>query len=258
MSNEVNLFPLLGAAAGMAMLVFGWLKKRKVSSVTSAPLRPSGGLAPGVPQVISGRVSAPVELKAPVSGRPCAFFLAEIDIARFVQSRRGGASIRWVPSENLSYGFFFVDDSFGRALVCPTCGSLDLIKSSESDGGLFPAEGDRRTTEQLILQGEEVTVLGSPLPLSAFLDYVRATPELSLPAAGLEQLIGLAKDPAGAAIHCFYGRGVSVVADQAYSDYISWKSSSASSYIWGGLAVALVSAWIFAQPFLAAGQRTVQ
>jgi hypothetical protein len=161
MSNEMNLFPLLGLAAGAGMLVFGLFQRHRAYSVTSAPLRPAGGLVPGVPQVISGRVSAPVELKAPVSGRSCAFFLAEIDTARFVQNGRGGASVRWVPSEDLPYGFFFVDDSFGRALVCPTCGSLDLRRLSERDGSFVPAEGDRRTKETVILQGEEVTVLGS-------------------------------------------------------------------------------------------------
>ncbi|MDQ7772612.1 MAG: hypothetical protein RDU13_03705 [Elusimicrobiales bacterium] len=256
-SNELSLFPLLGLAAGAAMVVFGWLKKSRVSSVTSAPLRPVAGLVPGEPQVISGRAEAPVELKGPVSGRPCAFFLAEIDVARYVQTRRS-SGIRWVSAEALPYGFFFVDDSFGRALVCPTSGSLDLSKPSESDGGLFPAEGDRRTKESAILQGEEVTVLGSPRPLAEFLAYLRSSPEVSLPAEGLERLLEAAKDPAAARTPCFYGPGVRVVADQAYSGYVSWKTASASSYIWGGLAVALVSAWIFIQPFLSSGQRSVQ
>ncbi len=259
MSNEISVFPLAGLAAGLGMLVFGWLKKNKAASVTSAPRRPCGGLRPGAPQVISGRVMAPVEVKAPVSGQACAFYTAEIDVARRTYSRRGGSRISWAPAECLAYGFFFVDDSFGRALVCPTYDSLDLMKSSESEGGdLFPAEGERRTTERVILQGETVTVLGRPMPLAGFLDYVRATPEISLPAVGLEQLIELAKGPEGNSLSCFFGPGVSIVADQGHEDYVSWKSSSASSYIWGGLAVALVSAWFLLQPFLGPAQRTVQ
>lgn len=258
MSNEISLLPLIGLAAGAVMFVFGWLKRRRVSSVTGAPLRPTGGLVPGEPQVISGRAGAPVELKGPVSGRPCAFFLAEVEVAVRTYSRKGGSRISWARAEDRAYGFFFVDDSFGRALVCPNSGSLDLRKPAESDGALFPAEGERRTTERVILQGEEVTVLGSPRPLASFLDYIRGTPEISLPAEGLGLLLEQAKDPAAASIPCFYGEGVSVTADQGYSDYVAWKTASASSYIWGGLAVALVSAWIFVQPFLAAGQRTVQ
>lgn len=255
--NEL-LIGLAGPLIGAGMMVFGYLKRRKAGLVRSAPLMPAGGLVTGEPQVISGRVDAPMELKAPVSGRPCAFFIAEIDVARRTHSRRGGSTTSWVTAECRAYGYFFVDDSFGRALVCPTYDSLDLIKSTESDGTLFPADGERRTTENVILPGETVTVLGSPLPLASFLDYLRATPEISVPAAGLERLIELSKDAGGAAIPCFFGHSVSIVADQGYSEYISWKSSSASSYIWGGLAVAVVSAWFFLQPFLSSSQRTVQ
>ncbi len=258
MSNELDFLPLIGLAAGAAMFVFGWLKKSRVASVTGAPLRPTGGLVPGEPQVISGRAGALVELKAPVSGRPCAFFLAGVEVTVRTHSRRGGTRMNWAQAENRAYGFFFVDDSFGRALVCPTAGSLDLRKASESDGALFPVEGERRTTEAVILQGEELTVLGSPRPLASFLEYIRDTPEISLPAEALERLLELSKDPAAGSLPCFFGRGVSVVADQGYSDYVSWKTASASSYIWGGLAVALVSAWIFVRSFLAAVQRTVQ
>jgi hypothetical protein len=257
-TGEEFLIGLVGLLIGAGMAVFGYLKKRKAGMVGSAPLRPTGGLVPGEPQVVSGGVSAPLELKAPVSGRPCAFFLAEVEVARRTYSRRGGSRMSWVAAENRAYGFFFVDDSFGRTLVCPTGGSLDLRKPAESDGGLFPDEGDRRTTESVILRDEEVTVFGSPRPLSSFLDYVRSTPELSLPAEGLELLLAAEKDPAAGSFLCFYGDGVRVVADQPYSDYLSWKTSSASSYIWGGLAVALVSAWFFLQPFLASSQRTVQ
>lgn len=244
-----------GLALGALLAVFGYLKEKKAASLASAPHRPCCGLEPGVPQVISGRVEAPLELKAPVSGRACAFFLAEVDIARYVHGRRSGG-IRWTSSEIRPYGFFFVDDSFGRALVFPTRGSLDLVRSPESDGALFPAEGDRRTTESVILRGETVTVLGSPRPLPAFLDYLRSTPEVSLPAEGLERLLELSRD--GAALPCFFGEGVSVVADQSCSDYVSSKRGSASSYIWSGLALVLVSAWFFIRPFFFAAQRTVQ
>lgn len=258
MSNEMIPFAMLGFFVGLGMMVFGWLKKSKAASVTSAPRRACAGLAPGEPQVISGRAMASAELKAPLSGRECAFFLAEIDVARMTRNHRGGSSTRWVTAECRAYGYFFVDDSFGRALVCPTYDSLDLIKSAERDDTLFPAEGERRTTENVILPGETVTVLGSPLPLPAFLDYVRATPELSLPATALDKLIELSKEPAGAGLSCFFGHGVSIVADQGYEEYVSRKTASASSYIWGGLAVALVSAWIVIQPFLVSSQRTVQ
>ncbi|HNT98823.1 MAG TPA: hypothetical protein PKK31_11210, partial [Elusimicrobiales bacterium] len=231
-----------GLALGAVLAVFGYLKEKKAASLASAPQRPCCGLEPGVPQVISGRVEAPLELKAPVSGRSCAFFLAEIEVARFVQSGRSGG-VRWTRAETRPYGFFFVDDSFGRALVFPTQGSLDLVRSPENDGALFPTEGDRRTTESVILQGETVTVLGSPRPLSSFLDYLRSTPEVSLPAEGLERLMELSRD--GAALSCFFGEGVSVVADQPCSEYVSSKRGSASSYIWSGLALALLSAWFF-------------
>ncbi len=246
-----------GLALGALLAVFGYLKEKKAASLASAPQRPCCGLQPGVPQVICGRVEAPLELKAPVSGRPCAFFLAEIEVARFVQSGRSGG-LRWTRAETRPYGFFFVDDSFGRALVFPTRASLDLVRSTESDGPLFPAEGDKRTTESVVLQGETVTVLGSPRPLSAFLDYLRAAPEISLPAEGLERLLELSKDGAGAALPCFFGEGVSVVADQPCSEYVSSKRGSASSYIWSGLALALLSAWFFIRPFFFAAQRTVQ
>lgn len=257
MTIQINPFPLLGVAAGLAMLVFGLLRRSKAAAVTSAPLRPSGGLAPGVRQVISGRADAPVVLRSPVTGRDCAFFLKELEVARRIYTRRGYRT-SWVMAESSACGFFFVDDTFGRALVFPTYDSLDLCKPSEVEGSIIAIEGESRVTEQVILQGEVVTVLGSPRPLSEFIAWARGNLAGSLPAAGLEKLLEMAKDPAGAATPCFYGRDLSLLADRSYPDYISWKTSSASSYIWGGVAVALVSAWIFIQPFLAAGQRTVQ
>lgn len=257
MTIVINPFFLLGAAAGAAMFVFGWLRKNKVSSVTSAPLRPCGGLAPGKPQVISGRADAPVALRSPVSGRDCAFFLKEVEVARAVYTRRGRRT-SWVLAESSACGFFFVDDTFGRALVFPTYDSLDLCKPTEVEGSIIAIEGERRVTEQVVLQGEEVTVLGSPRTLSEFIAYTRENLAAGLPSAGLERLLELARDPAGAATPCFYGHDLSLLADQNYSDYLSWKTSSASSYIWGGLAVTLVSLWLFIQPFLSSGQRTVQ
>ena len=249
MSPESNdlLFPVLGLAAGLALLAFGFLRRLKARSFQRAPLVPVGGDSGQTPLFISGSAESPAPVNAPLSGEPCVFYAETVDQRERSHTASGGRTThRWVRVADNLYGAFFVRDGGGAALVVPTQGSLDLQKPETSDSNeLLAGEYDevRKRTERIIRPGEAVTVLGTPRPLSEFLDYLRRNEGLALPTDLVKQLSAMENDPAAAETWCFFGDGVERTADQTYADYLSGTASSAASLLAaGGLIAALGAA----------------
>lgn len=241
--EDKMLFPLLALAGGAVLFVMGLIKRGRARAYEKIPCTPAGSLAGRERQFISGKAHSPVHATAPVSKAACVFYLEKVDRKEERYSSQGGDSGHWVRRDNNAYGGFFVSDGSGAALVVPTAESVDLSKPEASESDDLPLNGGNsgavRKFEAIISEGETVTVLGAPRPLSEFLQYLRQSTDKSLPADLLAELLRLEKEPGAAPLQCFFGDGVERVSDRAYGDYIAGTASSGASLMQiGGLLAA--------------------
>jgi hypothetical protein len=243
MQNAI-LISLAGILAGAAMLVFGFLRHQRANAYKTVPCLPIGSMPAGEQLFITGKVVSPAHTSSPVSKTPCAFYLSTVE--RKVPDYSSGRSTdesRWELVSSETYGGFFVQDGSGTALVVPTQASADIQKpeTTENDDLLGGGQTATRRTEQIIQQGEKVTVLGTPRTLKEFMEQLRSGRKMDLPTDFVEELVKLESGP-GALMPSFFGGGVERVADRAHDDYVEGKASSAAFYMQIGALIALISA----------------
>lgn len=235
------LFPFLGFAGGVVMLVMGLLKRGRAQAWRQIPCRPVNALEGGERQFMTGKAHSPVSLTAPVSKAACVFYRERVERRQQNYSNRHSY---WVTEADNARGGFYVNDGTGAALVVPRAAGLDLSKPEieESDGLPLPGgnPGEVRRTELIISENETVTVLGAPRPLGELMAYLRRYCDQSLPSDLLAELTRLELDPAAAGLRCFFGDGVERLSDQPYEVYVEGTASSGASLIQLGLVLAVV------------------
>lgn len=224
------LIPLGALLAGIVMLAAGLLKRGSANAFKSILCSPIAELNGGERVFITGKATAPVHTRAPVSGDSCVFYTEAVD--RTYRRHQVGSGIGDRHTERVNtraYGGFFVSDGSGTALVVPNYDVLDLNKpATVKDDSLSDMSGSTRRTERLILEGDAVTVLGTPRTLGDFMRYLRANSGLDMPAPLVERLLKMEKEEAGASLQCFFGQGVERVADVAHADYVAGTANSAA------------------------------
>ncbi|PIU19573.1 MAG: hypothetical protein COT18_06860 [Elusimicrobia bacterium CG08_land_8_20_14_0_20_59_10] len=224
------LIPLGALPAGIVMLVAGLIKRGSANAFKSIPCSPIAGLKGGERLFITGKATAPVHTRAPVSGDSCVFYTEAVD--RTYRRHQIGSSLNERHTERVNtraYGGFFVRDGSGTALVVPHYDVLDLTKpATVKDDSLSDMSGSTRRTERLILEGDAVTVLGTPRNLGDFMRYLRANSGLDMPAPFVEQLLKMEKEEAGASLQCFFGQGVERVSDVEHTAYVAGTANSAA------------------------------
>lgn len=237
-----NIFPFLGFAGGVVLLVMGLVKRGRAQGFRQVPRRRIKAPDSGGRQFISGKANSPVTLSAPVTKAACVFYLEKIE--RKPQSYGNRGTSYWVTESVNACGGFFVDDGTGAALVLPVSGSLDLSKPEAEESDALPLPGGNpgavRKKELIISANEDVTVLGTPGSLGDLMAYLRQNPYLSLPSELLAELTRLEMDPAAGGLKCFFGPGVERVSDQPYEAYVEGTASSGASLMQLGLVLAVV------------------
>jgi hypothetical protein len=111
--------------------------------------------------------------------------------------------------------------------------------------------GDLRRFEQAIKEGETVTILGIPRPLSGLMAYLRASGDTFLPAGLVQRLAEMEKDPSFSRTPCFYGDGLTVVTDRPHADYVSGADTAWKNYM--GLGALLLAGGLAALLYLLKG-----
>lgn len=236
--------PAVGLIGGLLLLAVGLFKSAGARKIAGWTRTPAGSLKEGGQQLFTGKARSAVTVSSPVTQTPCAFYLETVE-----EYIRGSRTSGWRVIEHKPYGGFYVDDGSGKALVLPGAGCLDLAKpeiTGASDG--IPMDAYTRSIrrrEQFIAAGEDVTVIGTPVPLGNLLAALRRGMSLQLPPDLMAELLALEKEKGPTAILCFFGAGLSTVADSAYEDYLSNAKSSSSTYLQIGALIAAVSAAIF-------------
>lgn len=232
-----------GLVTGLLLLVFGFLKRGKAGRLAGYKLTATGHLRPRERQLISGPATGLVQLTAPVSKRPCIFYLEQTERLEVTHSSKGGARSRWVKTGLDACGGFKVDDGSGGVLVFPSAGSPDFSRPEFGDDttGLLETAGDVRKTEQVLLEGDKVTVIGTPITLSEALAAVRAGSPLNIPTELMGALVKLEKE-GGAATPCFFGFGAETVSDLPYEAYKADVAASAQLYLQAGGIITILSA----------------
>lgn len=244
MSSDTSLLlPGGGLLTGLILLVFGFLKKSKAGRLAGYKRTATGHLRPGERQLISGPASGLAVFTAPVSKKPCIFYLEQTERLEVTHSSKGGAHSRWVKSGLDAVGGFKVDDGSGGVLVFPSASSPDFSRPEYGDDttGLLETAGAVRKTEQVLLEGDNVTVIGTPVTLSVVLSAVRGGSQLNIPSDLMAALVKL-EQAGGANTPCFFGHGAETVADLAYEAYKSDVSDSARLYLQAGGMIAILSA----------------
>lgn len=235
--NDNLYFPMMLTAGGALLLGVGWFRRAKAQFHRSVPLRLTGGLMPGETQFVTGTAHCPVKATAPTSKQECVFYSEKVErLESSYSSRR--SNTRWVSEGVQTYGAFFLKDADGAAIVLPTAWSLDLRNPEFSDDNAalpgMAAVGDTRRTEQVIKEGDTVTVLGVPRPLGELMRYLRASGDSFLPGELVQRLAAMEQDPALAATPCFFGDGVRAVSDRPHGEYIAGTASSGAGYLQAG------------------------
>lgn len=241
MNNLESLaLPAVGLFAGLIMLAIGLLNGAKARSVSGWLRTPVGSLKEREAQMLTGKARAAVAVNSPVTQTPCAFYLETVE-----EYTSGSRSSGWRIIEHRPYGGFYVDDGTGKVLVLPGAGCLDLLKpeiTGASDG--VPADTYTRSTrrrEHIIAAGEDVTVMGTPVPLGNLMGVLRSGVEYQLPPELMAELLALEKEKGPTAILCLYGPGLNTVADAAYDDYVASAKSSSSTFLQLGAIVTAVA-----------------
>jgi|GEM_PF-1224317 len=244
MSDPNNLvFPGLGLLAGAVLLGIGFLKRYKAGRLAGYKRTATGHLRPGERQLISGPATGLAAFTSPVSKKPCIFYLEQTERLEVSHGRKGGAHSRWVKSGLDAVGGFKVDDGSGGVLVFPSASSPDFSRPEYGDDttGLLETAGDVRKTEQVLLEGDNVTVIGTPVTLSVVLAAVRGGSQLNIPSDLMGALVKL-EQAGGANTPCFFGHGAETVSDLAYEAYKADVSDSARLFLQAGGMIAVLSA----------------
>ncbi|MCM2267238.1 MAG: hypothetical protein NDI60_05610 [Elusimicrobiales bacterium] len=241
--NGDPFLPLFGLAGGLVLLAIGFLKRYKAGRLAAYTRVPTGQLRPAERQLISGPAFGLGPLTAPVSKRQCIFYLEKSERLQVSHGRRGGSRTSWVPAGMTARGGFRVDDGSGGVLVFPTAASPDFSRPAFDDGNtaLLAADGAVRQTEQVLLEGDNVTVIGTPVTLTEVLAAARGGSEFNIPTELMASLVKLERE-GGAATPCFFGSGAETVADLAYADYAADVSATARLLLQAGGMLAVLSA----------------
>ena len=242
------LIPLGALLVGIVLIIFGLIKRGSANEYKAIPCSPITGLRDEERAFITGTATSPVHTRAPVSGESCVFYLEVVDRVHRDHGGRSGSMGHNHKSRvsEKAYGGFLVKDGSGSALVVPHYGTLDLNKpETVKDDSLIDTDGSMTRTESVINEGETVTVLGRPRPLSDFMRYMRGNSGLDIPAAFLEQLLKLEAGEEGSSMMCFFGQGVEKVSDVAHADYVAGTANSASFLLKLGAALAVSGAGFF-------------
>lgn len=242
-NSEDLLLPVFGLFSGLAILTVGLLKNARARAAAGFQRVPVGALKEKELQLFTGRAVSSEAVNSPVTQTPCAFYLET------VEEFTGGRSSGWHVVEQKPYGGFYADDGTGRVLVLPGAACLELRKPETTgltDGppmGTY-SRGVRRK-EQFIAAGEEVTVIGTPVPLGTLLGALRGGLGLQLPPGLMNELLALEKEKGPVALLCVYGGGLRTVADSGYEAYLSNARASSSAYLQaGGLIAAAALGYI--------------
>jgi len=236
---ESLALPAVGLFVGLIVLAVGLFKGARARSVSGWARTAVGSLKEREPQMFTGKARSAVAVNSPVTQTPCAFYLET------VEEYTGGRSSGWQIIDQKPYGGFYVDDGTGKVLVLPRAGCLDLLKpeiTGASDG--IPMDSYTRSTrrrEQFIAAGEDVTVMGTPVPLGNLLGVLRGGVGLQLPPELMSELLALEKEKGPTALLCLYGPGLNTVADASYEDYVASAKSSSSTYLQLGAIITVVA-----------------
>lgn len=231
--------PAVGLFGGLSLLAIGLFKSSGARALARWQRVQVGSLEEGRTQLVTGKARSAVAVNSPVTQTPCAFYLET------VEEYTGGRYAGWNIIEQKPYGGFYVDDSSGTALVLPGAGCLDLAKpeiTGASDG--IPMDTYTRSTrrrEQFIAAGEDVTVMGTPVPLGNLMGLLRRGTGFQLPPELMTELLNLEKEKGPTAILCFFGSGLRTVTDAAYEDYLANAKSSSSTYLQLGAIITVVT-----------------
>lgn len=238
--NDNMYVPMMLTSGGVILLAIGWFRRSKAQFHRTLPLRLTGGLMPGETQFITGTAHSPVKVTAPSSRQECVCYSEKVERLESAYSSRRG-NTRWVSEGTQVYGAFFLKDADGAAIVLPKPYAMDLRKPEFSDDTAalpgMAAVGDTRRTEQTIKEGETVTVLGVPRPLSELMAYLRASGDVLLPGEMVQRLAAMEADPGYSRTPCFFGDGLRAVSDQPYVEYIEGSAASGRGYLQAGALV---------------------
>ncbi|HNW43197.1 MAG TPA: hypothetical protein PKI19_01740 [Elusimicrobiales bacterium] len=245
---ENTFITLFVAFIGAAMTAAGILKRGRGEALRSVPCLPAASLAAGARQFVTGRAQCQTTLAAPVTGKPCVFFLERTYRKETRYTSKGGRRTHWALLGSRASGAFFVRDREGGcAVVLPHAGSAALCKPEEQEsGGVFSdlcEDGATRRSEQIINEDETVTVLGAPQPLEDFMNYLAAHSALEVPPYFLADLKKRQAD--GVATPCFFGGGVEKVADQGCEAYVAGIESSGELLMQLGGGIALLGILLY-------------
>ena len=231
--------PAVCLFCGLIVLGMGLFKSSKARGIARWQGTGVGSLKEGEPQMITGKARSAVTVNSPVTQTPCAFYLET------VEEHRRGRSSHWHIIEQKSYGGFYVDDGSGTALVLPGAGCLDLVKpemTGVSDGA--PLDTYARSTrrkEQFIAAGEDVTVIGTPVPLGNLMSVLRSGTGIQVPPDLMAELLALEKEKGPTAVLCFLSTGLLAVADASFEDYLASAKASSSIYLQLGCLISVLS-----------------
>lgn len=242
MADQSVLLPAGGLVTGLLCAGWGFLKNVKAQRLAGYRLTATGQLRPGERQLVSAPAIRIMELNAPVSRRPCVFYREEVERYEVHQTSKG-AHGRWVSEGYTAYGGFKLDDGSGGVLVFPNESSPDFSKPSFTDeeAGLLETAGSVKRTEEVVREGDRVTVIGVPVTLGEALAAVRAGAPLNVTTDFMAWLVKLEKE-GGANTPCFFGAGCSTLSDLGYEDYTADAAGSAKLFLTAGGMIAALSA----------------
>ncbi len=247
LERQSLVIPLLGLVGGIVLLVYGLFRHRLMNRFKTVPCLPIGAVKSDTPLFITGQAHSPGIINSPISKTPCVFYAEKIErmVRNDLSQPVSSYDFHWELDSIDACGGFFVRDNSGTALVVPTPKSLDIaVNASASDDALFAGKYDRnitRRSEQIVQEGSNVTVLGTPCSLNEFMEYMHRNDPLEMPSDLVKELVSLKSNP-DAAIPCFFADRVEKVACLSYSDYAAATASAASSLTLTGALITLVSA----------------
>jgi hypothetical protein len=224
---------------GLIILGIGLFKSSRARGIARWQRTAAGSLKEGGEQMVTGKARSAVTVSSPVTQTPCTFYLET------VEEHYSGRSSGWSIIDQKPYGGFYLDDGSGSALVLPGAGCLDLVKpeiTGASDG--LPMDTYARATrrkEQFIVAGEDVTVIGTPVPLGNLMAVLRSGVGIQMPAELMTELLNIEKEKGPVGMLCFIPGGLRAVSDASYEDYVSNAKASYSLYLQLGGLISILS-----------------
>lgn len=231
-------FPLYGIIGGVVLMVFGLIGRARARGRRNLPCNQASPHAAAGRQVIMGKAHSPSQLNSPVSNTACVFYLEKTQALKYARYGQNGRQEYRDGRLVEAFGGFFVRYGMRTAFVVPFSGSADLNKPETTKGFV---DGIQKF-EQIILEGEDVTIIGTPRPLGEFMAYLRRDAGISLPSDSIADLTRMEKDPGYSGMPCFYADGLESVTDQPYNDYLARTASSGLAYVLAGAVITAASA----------------